>query len=63
METKDQLRFTLTSNVSVNPNTQKKGNKVSPEVFREAVHPKQEGVDSRFDVGQYFKDSRDSAAK
>ena len=29
----------------------KKGNKVSHEAFRKAIHPKQEGVDSRFDVG------------
>lgn len=42
---------------------QKKGNKVSHEAFREAIHPKQEGVDSRFDVGQYFKDSLDISAK
>ncbi len=42
---------------------QMKGNKVSHEAFREAIRPKQEGVDSRFDVGQYFKDSLDISAK
>ena len=41
----------------------KKVNKVSHGAFRGAILPKQEGVDSRFDVGHYFKDSLDISAK